>query len=260
MWEEQSENFILLDNRQSFPLGTFAFIKVNKLQYILFQYSEYCKMNKITIILYCSLSIEMRHLIAVASWNWPMVRCIFYVLQPIWRSYYWVSHLFVKCLICKYLKSRGNLFVCRLNSGPVQDFSVDVGNRTSIRMSYPESCPKVWEDMDSDLKYVAVIYKSVDFHWLRAMITKTSVVSACLFISLLMSRLIQYVWKSSFNITFQSLWDWLFFWQNVPVSVPIKASQFRLLNPEIIKETAMDLLHFPKAREQLWGWDQVSYF
>ncbi|XP_048035595.1 lactosylceramide alpha-2,3-sialyltransferase isoform X2 [Megalobrama amblycephala] len=118
--------------------------------------------------------------------------------------------------------------IIRLNSGPVQDFSADVGNRTSIRMSYPESCPKVWEDRDLDLKYVTVIYKSVDFHWLRAMITKTSV----------------------------SLWDWLFFWQNVPVSVPIKASQFRLLNPEIIRETALDLLHYPNARERLWGWDQ----
>ncbi len=73
----------------------------------------------------------------------------------------------------------GLLFVCRLNSGPVRGFSADVGNRTSIRMSYPEGSPKVWEDTDSDLRFVAVIYKSVDFHWLRAMITKTSVVSAC---------------------------------------------------------------------------------
>ncbi|XP_016341779.1 lactosylceramide alpha-2,3-sialyltransferase isoform X2 [Sinocyclocheilus anshuiensis] len=118
--------------------------------------------------------------------------------------------------------------IIRLNSGPVRGFSADVGNCTSIRMSYPEGSPKVWEDTDSDLRFVAVIYKSVDFHWLRAMITKTSV----------------------------SLWNWLFFWQNVPVSVPLKASQFRLLNPEIIRETALDLLHYPNVRERLWGWDQ----
>ncbi|XP_067313007.1 lactosylceramide alpha-2,3-sialyltransferase [Pseudorasbora parva] len=118
--------------------------------------------------------------------------------------------------------------VIRLNSGPVRDFSADVGNRTSIRMSYPESCPKVWEDKDSDLKYVAVIYKYADFHWLRAMITKTSI----------------------------SLWDWLFFWQSVPGSVPINASQFRLLNPEIIREASSDLLHYPDPRQRLWGWDQ----
>ncbi|KTF74581.1 hypothetical protein cypCar_00040763, partial [Cyprinus carpio] len=114
--------------------------------------------------------------------------------------------------------------IIRLNSGPVRGFSADVGNRTSIRMSYPEGSPKVWEDMDSDLRFVAVIYKPVDFHWLRAMITKTSV----------------------------SLWDWLYFWQNVPVSLPLKASQFRLLNPEIIRETALDLLHYPSVKD----WDK----
>ncbi|XP_059372570.1 lactosylceramide alpha-2,3-sialyltransferase isoform X2 [Carassius carassius] len=118
--------------------------------------------------------------------------------------------------------------IIRLNSGPVRGFSADVGNRTSIRMSYPEGSPKVWEDMDSDLRFVAVIYKSVDFHWLRAMITKTSV----------------------------SLWDWMVFWQNVPGSLPLKASQYRLLNPEIIRETALDLLHYPSVKERLSDWDQ----
>lgn len=118
--------------------------------------------------------------------------------------------------------------IIRLNSGPVQDFSADVGNRTSFRMSYPEGAPRVWEDTGSDLKFVAVIYKLVDFHWLRAMITKTTV----------------------------SLWDWLFFWQKVPVTVPIEAPQFRLLNPEIIRETAQILLHYPTPRKRLWGWDQ----
>ncbi|KAA0709091.1 Lactosylceramide alpha-2,3-sialyltransferase [Triplophysa tibetana] len=118
--------------------------------------------------------------------------------------------------------------IIRLNSGPVKDFSADVGNRTSIRMTYPEGCPKVWEDTDSDLKLVAVIYKSVDFHWLRAVITETAI----------------------------SLWDWLFFWQKVPERVPIDVSQFHLLNPEIIRETALDLLHFPTPRKRFWGWDQ----
>ncbi|XP_073676979.1 lactosylceramide alpha-2,3-sialyltransferase-like [Garra rufa] len=127
----------------------------------------------------------------------------------------------------------GSLFnqfstIIRLNSGPVRGFSADVGNRTSIRMSYPEGSPKVWDDTDSDLRFVAVIYKSVDFQWLRAMITKTSV----------------------------ALWDWLSFWQSVPASVPLKASQFRLLNPEIIRETAFDLLHYPSVREHLLDWDQ----
>ncbi|KAI4901826.1 hypothetical protein NFI96_033815, partial [Prochilodus magdalenae] len=67
--------------------------------------------------------------------------------------------------------------ILRLNSGPVRDFSRDVGNRTTIRMSYPEGSPKHWEDVDPQLQFVTVIYKSVDFNWLHAVITKTKVVS-----------------------------------------------------------------------------------
>ncbi len=62
------------------------------------------------------------------------------------------------------------------------------------------------------------------------------------------------------HVIFQSLWDRLFFWQSVPASLPLKASQFRLLNPEIIRETALDLLHYPGGRERLLDWDQVSCF
>ncbi len=46
----------------------------------------------------------------------------------------------------------------------------------------------------------------------------------------------------------------------MPESLPLKASQFRLLNPEIIRETALDLLHYSSVRERLWGWDQVSFY
>uniref|UniRef100_A0A8C9SDL5 Lactosylceramide alpha-2,3-sialyltransferase n=1 Tax=Scleropages formosus TaxID=113540 RepID=A0A8C9SDL5_SCLFO len=117
--------------------------------------------------------------------------------------------------------------IIRLNSGPVQGFSKDVGTRTSIRMSYPEGSPTAWEDQDPRLLFVAVVYKSVDFNWLRAMITRK-----------------------------QSFWDWLFFWQKVPSRIPIELSQFRILNPEIIRETALDLLQLPAPRIRLWGWDQ----
>lgn len=82
---------------------------------------------------------------------------------------------------------------CRLNSGPVRDFSKDVGNRTTFRMSYPEGSPKIWEDMDPQLQFIAVIYKSVDFNWLRAMISRTTVVSSmrsCFIISTLSFKLI----------------------------------------------------------------------
>ncbi|XP_013884669.1 lactosylceramide alpha-2,3-sialyltransferase isoform X1 [Austrofundulus limnaeus] len=118
--------------------------------------------------------------------------------------------------------------IIRLNSGPLQEFSVDVGNRTSVRMSYPEGTPLHWVDSDPHTVFVAVVYKRADLSWTSAMINRLSV----------------------------PLWDWIFFWQKVPQEVPLEPSRFRLLNPSIIKETALDLLKYPQPRQRLWGWDQ----
>ncbi|XP_033489394.1 lactosylceramide alpha-2,3-sialyltransferase [Epinephelus lanceolatus] len=118
--------------------------------------------------------------------------------------------------------------IIRLNSGPLGEFSVDVGNRTSIRMSYPEGTPLQWMDSDPHTLFVTVVYKSVDISWISAMVNKLSV----------------------------PLWDWLFFWQKVPDQIPVKRHRFRLLNPQIIRETAVDLLKYPPPRLHLWGRDQ----
>ncbi|XP_076025861.1 lactosylceramide alpha-2,3-sialyltransferase [Genypterus blacodes] len=118
--------------------------------------------------------------------------------------------------------------VIRLNSGPLGEFSVDVGNRTSIRMSYPEGTPLRWVDTDLSTLFVAVVYKSVDISWISAMINKHRV----------------------------PLWDWLFFWQKVPDQIPLQPQRFRLLNPQIIAQSAMDLLKYPPPKPRLWGWDQ----
>lgn len=117
--------------------------------------------------------------------------------------------------------------VIRLNSGPLGEFSADVGNRTSFRMSYPEGTPLRWADPDPHALFVAVVYKSVDMSWISAMIRKASV----------------------------PLWDWLFFWQKVPEQIPIESQRFRLLNPDVIRETSQDLLKYPPPRTRLWGWD-----
>ncbi|XP_058505779.1 lactosylceramide alpha-2,3-sialyltransferase isoform X1 [Solea solea] len=118
--------------------------------------------------------------------------------------------------------------IIRLNSGPVGEFSVDVGNRTSIRMSYPEGTPLHWVDTDPHTLFVAVVYKSVDISWIAAMIKKLTV----------------------------SLWDRLFFWQKVPHQIPLEHQRFRLLNPHVIRETALELLKYPPPRQRLWGWDK----
>ncbi|XP_074503849.1 lactosylceramide alpha-2,3-sialyltransferase [Sebastes fasciatus] len=118
--------------------------------------------------------------------------------------------------------------VIRLNSGPLGEFIVDVGNRTSIRMSYPEGTPLRWTDTDPHTLYVAVVYKGVDISWISAMINKLTV----------------------------PLWDWLFFWQKVPDQIPLEPQRFRLLNPHIIRESALDLLKYPPPRPRWWGSDQ----
>ncbi|XP_024139052.1 lactosylceramide alpha-2,3-sialyltransferase isoform X2 [Oryzias melastigma] len=118
--------------------------------------------------------------------------------------------------------------IIRLNSGPLGKFVADVGNRTSFRMSYPEGTPIHWGDTDPHTLFVAVVYKSVDLSWISAMVNKLAV----------------------------PLWDWLFFWQKVPKEIPLDPQRFRLLNPLVIKETALDLLKYPLPRPLLWGWDQ----
>uniref|UniRef100_A0AAV2MLX7 Gypsy retrotransposon integrase-like protein 1 n=1 Tax=Knipowitschia caucasica TaxID=637954 RepID=A0AAV2MLX7_KNICA len=120
--------------------------------------------------------------------------------------------------------------VIRLNSGPLGEFVGDVGNRTSLRMAYPESTPLLWADPDPGALFVAVVYKAVDLDWVSAMVRKTAV----------------------------PLWDRLFFWQKVPAQVPIESGRFRLLNPEVIRETALDLLKYPPPRPRLWGWDPME--
>lgn len=118
--------------------------------------------------------------------------------------------------------------IIRLNSGPLREFSVDVGNRTSIRMSYPEGTPLQWMDGDPHTLFVAVVYKGVDISWISAMINKLAV----------------------------PLLDWIFFWQKVPSQVPLEPSRFRLLNPQVIRETALHLLKYPTPKPRLWGSDQ----
>ncbi|XP_061642856.1 lactosylceramide alpha-2,3-sialyltransferase isoform X1 [Phyllopteryx taeniolatus] len=118
--------------------------------------------------------------------------------------------------------------IIRLNSGPLGEFSVDVGTRTSIRMSYPEGTPSPWLDRDPETMFVAVVYKGVDVSWISAMMNKLAV----------------------------PLWDWLFFWHDVPEEIPLERNRLRLLNPLVIKETALDLLKFSPPTTRLWGWDQ----
>uniref|UniRef100_A0A8B9I5E2 Lactosylceramide alpha-2,3-sialyltransferase n=1 Tax=Anser brachyrhynchus TaxID=132585 RepID=A0A8B9I5E2_9AVES len=118
--------------------------------------------------------------------------------------------------------------VIRLNDAPVQGYTDHVGNKTTIRMTYPEGAPLSEHEYPPASLFVAVLFKSVDFNWLQAMVKNETL----------------------------SLWIRLFFWKEVAKKIPFTSKQFRILNPVIVKETALDILQFPKPRSIFWGWDK----
>ncbi|XP_064509549.1 lactosylceramide alpha-2,3-sialyltransferase isoform X1 [Pseudopipra pipra] len=118
--------------------------------------------------------------------------------------------------------------VIRLNDAPVQGYTDHVGNKTTIRMTYPEGAPLSEHEYPPASLFVAVLFKSVDFNWLQAMVKNETL----------------------------PLWVRLFFWREVAEKIPFTSKQFRILNPVIIKETALDILQFPEPRSKFWGWDK----
>lgn len=118
--------------------------------------------------------------------------------------------------------------VIRLNDAPVQGYTDHVGNKTTIRMTYPEGAPLSEHEYPPASLFVAVLFKGVDFNWLQAMVKNETL----------------------------HLWVRLFFWKQVAEKIPFTPKQFRILNPVIIKETALDILHFPEPRSKFWGWDK----
>lgn len=118
--------------------------------------------------------------------------------------------------------------VIRLNNAPVHGFERDVGNKTTIRMTYPEGAPVSELEYFSNSLFVTVLFKHVDFLWLQAILKNETL----------------------------STWNRLFFWKSVTEKLPLKSHQIRILNPLIVKETAMDILQFLPPRQKWWGWDK----
>ncbi|XP_053056839.1 lactosylceramide alpha-2,3-sialyltransferase isoform X7 [Acinonyx jubatus] len=125
-------------------------------------------------------------------------------------------------------KSMAQLFEHRLNSAPVEGYSEHVGNKTTIRMTYPEGAPLSDLDYYSHDLFVAVLFKSVDFNWLQAMVKNETL----------------------------PFWVRLFFWKQVAEKIPLQPKHFRILNPVIIKETAFDILQYSEPQSRFWGRDK----
>ncbi|XP_039630773.1 ST3 beta-galactoside alpha-2,3-sialyltransferase 7 [Polypterus senegalus] len=123
---------------------------------------------------------------------------------------------------------RHNIII-RLNDAPVTDFEEDVGSRTTIRLTYPEGAPKSPKEYSNNTLLVIAIYKSVDLAWISSMVNKQTL----------------------------GWWTKLWFWKSVVESVPIKAENFRILNPKIILETAQELLQYPEPHNTMTAFSQV---
>ncbi|XP_061439343.1 lactosylceramide alpha-2,3-sialyltransferase [Rhineura floridana] len=118
--------------------------------------------------------------------------------------------------------------VIRLNNAPVQGYTDDVGNKTTIRMTYPEGAPLSQHEYYPNGLFVAVLFKSVDFGWIQGMVKNESL----------------------------PIWMHLFFWKQVTKKIPVPPKYIRILNPLIVKETAFDILEFPEPQARFWGWDK----
>ncbi|XP_042546406.1 lactosylceramide alpha-2,3-sialyltransferase isoform X1 [Dipodomys spectabilis] len=118
--------------------------------------------------------------------------------------------------------------VIRLNSAPVEGYSEHVGNKTTIRMTYPEGAPLSEAEYYANDLFVAVLFKSVDLNWLQAMVKNESL----------------------------PFWVRLFFWKQVAEKIPLQPKHFRILNPVIIRETAFDILQYSEPQSRFWGRDK----
>lgn len=71
--------------------------------------------------------------------------------------------------------------MCRLNDAPVKEHKKDVGERTSIRLFFPESAlPNPLENNDNDTLMAFVPFKPLDFLWIREVLLKTRNKVRCL--------------------------------------------------------------------------------
>ncbi|KAM3837285.1 lactosylceramide alpha-2,3-sialyltransferase isoform 2-T2 [Vipera latastei] len=118
--------------------------------------------------------------------------------------------------------------VIRLNDAPVRGYTNDVGNKTTIRMTYPEGAPLSQDEYFPNSLLVIVLFKTADFAWIKAVLKNETL----------------------------PLWMHLFFWKNVAMKIPLAPRKFRILNPAVVKETALDILQYPEPQEKLFFGDQ----
>ncbi|XP_078080467.1 ST3 beta-galactoside alpha-2,3-sialyltransferase 7 [Mustelus asterias] len=119
--------------------------------------------------------------------------------------------------------------IIRMNNGPVIGYEIDVGWKTTLRITYPEGAPHSPRDYDPSSLFVMATYKSMDLAWLNAVVRRKPL----------------------------NLWQKMWFWQSVVESIPLEPKSYRILNLDIVRETALNLLDFPGPHYDGWRWKQV---
>ncbi|XP_030626492.1 ST3 beta-galactoside alpha-2,3-sialyltransferase 7 [Chanos chanos] len=113
--------------------------------------------------------------------------------------------------------------IIRMNNAPVKGFERDAGSRTTIRLIYPEGAPhSPWEYHNTEIAAL-VAFKGLDFEWLTSVVTKEPL----------------------------SWWSKLWFWKNVIDTIPLKAENFRILNPKIVYKTRLVLQSYVKQQRTI---------
>ncbi|XP_074829876.1 CMP-N-acetylneuraminate-beta-galactosamide-alpha-2,3-sialyltransferase 4-like [Natator depressus] len=104
-----------------------------------------------------------------------------------------------------------------LNNAPVKEHKEDVGEKTSIRLFFPESAlPNPLDNNDNETLMVLVAFKSLDFIWVKEMLLKTR------------TKTVQGFWRQP-----PSEWKW-------------NASHLRILHPYVTYEATYKLLQLEK--------------
>lgn len=103
--------------------------------------------------------------------------------------------------------------VIRLNNAPVAGYEGDVGNKTTMRLFYPESA-HFDPQMDPDTLFVLVAFKALDFHWIENILRDKKRVGKG-------------------------------FWKQPPLIWNVNPKQIRILNPFFMGLAAEKLLGLP---------------
>nr|XP_025039396.1 CMP-N-acetylneuraminate-beta-galactosamide-alpha-2,3-sialyltransferase 4-like isoform X1 [Pelodiscus sinensis] len=111
--------------------------------------------------------------------------------------------------------------VIRLNNAPVKDHKADVGERTSIRLFFPESAvPNPLDNNNNETLMVLIPFKSLDFTWVMEMLLDTR------------NKTVEGFWRKP-----PSEWKW-------------NTSYLRILHPYVTYQATYKLLQLKKKGKQ----------